>query len=175
MYKEQDTMKNKHVVLGIALIAVLAIGAVLFSQSPKNNSSELIEKAVQTQLESLQTISTHVEAKANEHQKEDASQEVINQAILAIETNRMRIETQLRAYRESSVIVDNQKMTVKKLEAMQDEISALWESFSELSVSLIYMANESAYSEDYQHALDAFTRSHQNVKSKLEQLFESIK
>lgn len=167
-------MKKNYVFIGTALIIVLAIGAVVFSQLPKNENKELLVATIQSSLESLETISAHVDAKAAEHQKEEGSQETINQAILAIETNRMRIETQLRAFRKNSVVKNNQKVPVKQLESVQDEITALWEAFSRLSEPLIYMANDSEYSDDYASAVASFKTSSQDVTSKLQKLLSSF-
>jgi hypothetical protein len=166
----------KRIVLAFAFVSVLALGACT---TENNANADQLNETISAQITTINQVIEHTNSKHEWMNSDDTSDETvvegINDSIFEMEAGRIRVDTQLRALNEGSIVINREKVSVASLLSDHEElVQSIWLQWSDLSAELVYMANDPVLSDAYEESLEKANDKAAELVESLTTLLDSL-
>ncbi len=164
----------KRLFLASVLVALFALSACTTTSS----NSELLSETISNLMNMSNEVLEYAEEKAtllNQEEISEEDMEKITAAAFELETRRIRIDTQIAALKDGSVVDGREKVSVEKdLENHQELVSAVVESWNNIADDYLAISDTLEYGEHVEDAMEVLTSADNQFNDKLTELENAI-
>ncbi len=166
----------KRIVLAFALVSVLALAACT---GTNNANADQLNETISAQITTVNQVIEHTNNKHEWMNSDDTSDETvvegINDSIFEMEAGRIRVDTQLKALNEGSIVINREKVSVASLLGDHEYlVQIIWSQWGELSAELVYMANDPVLSDKYEESLEKANDKAAELVASLNTLLDAL-